>query len=340
MRRLVLAAMMAGALVSLLGCNPRVGLIVLDTNPQGATVYVNETKVGETPVKFEFNMEKPVTMRILKEGYQPATEQINVGWVKSEYYQGHYAKGDFMLEGKMQRGYQVLATRNLTKLEGQAPMPPPPPAPPTVVTPPPPPPPPAVVSPPPPPVAAHRCSDPAPAPRFQVGEKWTWRNDRGEENTDEVIEVDGETTRMRKSNGDVVFLDKDRVLQKVHLKNGDVLTAPGANVYPEIGKKMMEFPLVPGKSWEWRFTRTPPASPIRSYTQRRTVVACEEVTTTAGRFSAFKIEVHDRDVTAMTDGKALLWYAPDVKVVVRRQIVASDYWRNSPNWELVKYERR
>ena len=53
MKPIALAAMLAGALVAVLGCNPRVGLIVMDTYPQGATVYLNEAKVGETPVTFD-----------------------------------------------------------------------------------------------------------------------------------------------------------------------------------------------------------------------------------------------------------------------------------------------
>ena len=87
-----------------LGCNPRVGLIALDTNPQGATVYLNDVQLGETPVKFEFNMERPATLRILKEGYQPRSERLSVVWVKTEYRQGNYVSGDFLISGEVQRG--------------------------------------------------------------------------------------------------------------------------------------------------------------------------------------------------------------------------------------------
>ena len=118
-RRAGLAVVLVGILVSLLGCNPKVGLVTLGTNPQGATVYVNETKVGETPVTFEYNMEKPVTLQIVKEGYQPRTEKITADWVKSEYHQGNYGKGEYLIGGKKQTGYEVRTLRDLIKLEGQ-----------------------------------------------------------------------------------------------------------------------------------------------------------------------------------------------------------------------------
>ncbi len=115
----VLAVAMLATVLLSVGCNPKLGLIVLDTNPQGATVYVNDASIGETPVQFEFDMDKPVTLKIVKEGYQTRIESVNVGWVKSEYHQGHYGKGEYMLKGEMQKGYEVRTLRDLIKLEGK-----------------------------------------------------------------------------------------------------------------------------------------------------------------------------------------------------------------------------
>jgi hypothetical protein len=100
------------------GCNPSVGIIVMDTIPQGATVFLNETKAGETPVKFEFDMDKPVMLKIIKEGYKPKTESINVNWVRSEYNLGHYGKGKFMINGEMQKGFEIHTLRELIRAEG------------------------------------------------------------------------------------------------------------------------------------------------------------------------------------------------------------------------------
>ncbi len=118
MKRRVVVTLMVCILMLILGCNPTVGLVALDTRPQGATIYLNEQKVGETPVAFEFDMEKPVTLKILKEGYQPKEEKLNVGWVKSEYHLGNYSKGDYMVKGTVQKSFKVNTTRDLIKSEG------------------------------------------------------------------------------------------------------------------------------------------------------------------------------------------------------------------------------
>lgn len=119
MKRRSVVVLTLSILMLALGCNPKVGLIVLDTNPQGATVFLNEVKLGETPVTFEFNMERPATLRILKEGYHSKTENLNVGWVKSEYHQGHYGKGDYMIGGNMEKGFEIRTIRDLTRAEGK-----------------------------------------------------------------------------------------------------------------------------------------------------------------------------------------------------------------------------
>ena len=118
MKREVLAGFVLCVFMLALGCNPSVGIIVLDTVPQGAKVYLNEKQVGETPVQFQFDMDKPVKLKILKEGYKPKTESINAGWVKSEFYQGNYAKGKYMIDGEMKKAFEIHTLRELIRAEG------------------------------------------------------------------------------------------------------------------------------------------------------------------------------------------------------------------------------
>ena len=117
MGRSIAAGVLLGIALVALGCNPKVGIIALDTNPQGAAVYLNGVKTGDTPVKFQFDMEKPVTLKILKEGYKPREEKLTVDWVKSEYHQGNYSKGDYLINGTMQKGFEVNTTRDLMKAD-------------------------------------------------------------------------------------------------------------------------------------------------------------------------------------------------------------------------------
>jgi hypothetical protein len=103
-------------------------------------------------------------------------------------------------------------------------------------------------------LAAITCGEPVPAPKFQVGDTWTWRSEKGQESTDKVIQVDGDTTQILRSNGQIAFVDKDGILQQVRKKNGKVVRTQGAGAYTTIGKKVLDFPLQQGKKWEYSFT--------------------------------------------------------------------------------------
>jgi len=116
-RKVIGGLMLFGLLLLVFGCNPKLGIIAVNTNPQGASVYLNGVQTGDTPMKFEFDMDKPVTMKILKEGYKPIEEKITVNWVKSEYHQGNYSKGDYLIKGTMQKGFEVNANRELIRAD-------------------------------------------------------------------------------------------------------------------------------------------------------------------------------------------------------------------------------
>lgn len=117
MERKVIGGLMLFGLLLVFGCNPKLGIIAVNTNPQGASVYLNGVQTGDTPMQFEFDMDKPVTMKILKERYKPIEEQVTVNWVKSEYHKGHYSKGDYLIKGTMQKGFEVNASRELIRVD-------------------------------------------------------------------------------------------------------------------------------------------------------------------------------------------------------------------------------
>jgi hypothetical protein len=190
--------------------------------------------------------------------------------------------------------------------------------------------------------AAAICNEPVPAPKFEVGEKWTSRDERGTESTNEVIQVEGGVTQMIDHNGNVAFYDQDRIIQKVRKKNGEVVTSPGTVAFPWIGRKTMDFPLHIGKQWQWSYHGNADSntSTLQTYYQRYKVVACEEVTTALGTFSALKIQVDQNVAGAGSGGTYFFWYAPEVKASVKRQYVLSRYWSKTWDSELVKYERR
>lgn len=331
MRRRSVVALTLSIFTLALGCNPRAGLIALDTDPQGATVYMNDVRLGETPVRFEFNMERPSTLRILKEGYHPRTETLSVVWVKSEYRQGHYVKGDFLISGEMQRGFEVRTSRDLIRVDGTAP-----------------------------PVAALRpdrvtsglaspsnhewkCHDKAAqVPRVVTGDQWTMRDDKGLETTQRIVGTENGLTTMRWPSGDLAFYDEALVLRKVVKKNGETVSRAGAGTYVTIGQKTLDFPLEVGKKWDYSFMAMPASGTgnMTSHLNRFEVVSCHEVVVPAGKYDAFKIRV-DQSAPGSHGGTYYLWWAPEARNYVKRQYVYSDWWRSGGHrdFELVKAER-
>jgi hypothetical protein len=65
------------------------------------------------------------------------------------------------------------------------------------------------------------------------------------------------------------------------------------------------------------------------------VVACEEVSTTAGKFSALKIEAHIR--LPRWSGTYHFWYAPKVKANIKWKFPGG-FGRTALDSELVQYE--
>jgi hypothetical protein len=96
-----------------LGCNAKSGTVALDTIPTAATVYVNEAKWGETPTTFGLDLQRPVTLKILKEGYLPQTEILNVPWAQQEYRAGHYTQHSYMVGKVQEKSFYIRTVRVL-----------------------------------------------------------------------------------------------------------------------------------------------------------------------------------------------------------------------------------
>jgi hypothetical protein len=198
---------------------------------------------------------------------------------------------------------------------------------------------------------AADCGEPVSASKFQLGDKWTWRDDKANESIWEVIGFEGDLAQVKwanpKSEPDkdgILFIDVDRVIQKARRPSGEVVTQQGVGAYTAVGEKTLDFPLQVSKKWERQFMSQPRGGSLREYYGRYKVLACEEISTPAGKFSALKIEVETGPTTGarpgFTSGTYYLWYAPQVKVVVKRQYVPSRYWYDARDSELIKFEAK
>jgi hypothetical protein len=116
-----------------------------------------------------------------------------------------------------------------------------------------------------------------------------------------------------------------------------------------VGQKFLDFPLLAGKAWPFSFLYSLPGADLYKFRSWHRVLGCEDVSTSAGRFAAFKVEVVTRPdmvrakaTPAGTSGTYYHWYAPHVKWVVKRQIVPSQWFAsgNFPDFELMGFETK
>jgi hypothetical protein len=112
-------------------------------------------------------------------------------------------------------------------------------------------------------------------------------------------------------------------------------------VVPEIlghsnfyGGKYLPFPLTVGKKWDVEFNSRPRASRRDpTYSGETKVVGKEDVSTPAGKFSAFKI-VRELRSSAGGDSTFTYYYSPEVKSVVRMRYA---FPTDSRDIELIKF---
>ena len=88
-KRIVCLLLTIVVLVSVTGCatlfEQKSRTVSFDSDPQGATVYINGNRMGKTPMPLNLSNKKSVTVTFKKEGYEDKTYIINTktgtGWV-------------------------------------------------------------------------------------------------------------------------------------------------------------------------------------------------------------------------------------------------------------------
>lgn len=75
MRAVLVVSALLAALLATSGCGVR-RVLAIDTRPSGATVYVNGTARGTTPLRLEYVHDGLFTLRLEKEGYAPRAEEV------------------------------------------------------------------------------------------------------------------------------------------------------------------------------------------------------------------------------------------------------------------------
>jgi len=185
-----------------------------------------------------------------------------------------------------------------------------------------------------------QTSGPAPvaeAPSFKPGDEWRWTNGGHRR----VIAVEAEESVTSYSSQYCrecrAYRDKNLTIVRLVDKEGNLVVLDW-----EVGYKMLDFPLKVGKQWASNATQVSQATKIaQPYKNLFIVEAYEDVKTKAGTFKAFRIghvqELEHASVAADVGRtwREDLWYSPEVKAFVKREVITRVDW--GPNWELESF---
>ena len=98
-RRAIGLVLIVCLVVSATGCatlfKSKTAVLQLNSDPEGADVYLNGNRIGRTPLPFKVSHTKPVTISFRKQGYEDKTYIINTkigaGWIILDCFGGFLA---------------------------------------------------------------------------------------------------------------------------------------------------------------------------------------------------------------------------------------------------------
>ena len=174
------------------------------------------------------------------------------------------------------------------------------------------------------------------APVWNVGDKWTL-----EDVVITVVNADENsyTVKYLTSRGDLILIYEKSSLNRLYYMDRDKRIK-----YDDRNKRLFNFPLDVGKTWNDKFItkQTALGSKEMTYLETFTVLGWEEIVIQAGKFKALKLEYKQETVGETAgrpkEGKAWYWYSPDVKSMVKCQYEKSDYWDAIYDWEIISFK--
>jgi hypothetical protein len=192
------------------------------------------------------------------------------------------------------------------------------------------------------------------APVWNTGDKWVF--DRG--GPMEVVSCDAQCFSVKFSGG---MFARDAsgvaVFDRSTLNVKYMLEKDRRKAYSGFRKKILNFPLTPGKQWTDLYQRDEEAATdmvariAAEYRETFRILGWDEIEVRAGKFKAIKLE-YKIDPSVRTgfgwipqrESKAWYWYSPEVKNFVKCQYAKgySEAIREEKgirgNWELISYD--
>lgn len=174
-------------------------------------------------------------------------------------------------------------------------------------------------------------------PVWNVGDKWVFTEGNieveGVDQNSYTLNFSKDTCRVE--NKGLIVFDKS-TLNRVY-----AIMEDKRKEYTFMQRRILNFPLSPGKEWKDTVTVTPSAGPLKGRTinvsETFKVLGWEDVKVQTGIFKAIKLEYFVENNTMRTSGKHIYWYAPDVKYFVKCQY-DKDYFLGVEDWELTSFK--
>jgi hypothetical protein len=165
------------------------------------------------------------------------------------------------------------------------------------------------------------------APVWNIGDKWTYKNTKGEIYTCEVVKIE-EDLYVAKIEGQRHLLGYD----KKTMNNNFLVETSGKRVENRTPfRKLYDFPIVIGKKWSDTTTSVTSVSKTEAtFSSDFQIEGIEEITTPAGTFKAFKIYYKQTVISPQRgSGWVRIWYSPVIKNWIRREVEKSPFWRKA-----------
>ena len=175
------------------------------------------------------------------------------------------------------------------------------------------------------------------APAWNVGDRWVL----GE---DVVITVASSDQSSYSLTYTIAGRDSTIIYEKPSLSRLYYMVKDKRINYEGRNKRLFNFPMEIGKSWQDKFVEKPTSLGAQetTYIETFTPLGWEDITVAAGKFKAVKLEYKQEKVgqtgTQPKEGKVFYWYSPDVKYMLKCQFEKSDYWDEISHWELTAFK--
>lgn len=179
---------------------------------------------------------------------------------------------------------------------------------------------------------------PCNAPVWNVGDKWTYKSERGGLGIRQIVDVKEDSFIMKTSESENL-----RAYDRTTMNLKFLVEKSGKQVLVSHPfRKVLDFPIFVGKKWKDTVRGRTATKREVTFENEFQIEGVEEVTTPAGIFKAFKIyQKQTVTIPPGSNGWACYWYSPIAKNTVKTEVEKSSYWAGvtwPQDTELISYE--